>query len=100
MAHSKSTIIMNDTPCDISWCQGPAAAWKSMTTAGTIEVKQVVSTDKFRGYSIGVFSKRPSTDELATPPADWPVDTQVQMTSTNVTQPQSVANATMQAPHN
>jgi hypothetical protein len=68
----RSVIIMNDAPCNISWCAAPTEAWQSMTKIGAIRETNSVKIDSVHGYSVGIFAMRPSADtELAVAPVEW-----------------------------
>jgi predicted O-methyltransferase YrrM len=98
----ESMIIMSDTPCKISWCNGPTDAWNAMVNAGAVTPTEVVNINDHRGYSLGVFSKQPGKeDALATLPVDWPQSEQADLqadASTNVdTVQQNSADTVQQA---
>lgn len=55
MASEDHVLIVDDTPCDQEWCDGPTEAWNAFVEAGCLEKVASISMTPSMGYRVGTY---------------------------------------------
>jgi len=58
MVRANHVLVMDDTPCKATWCQGPNEAWKDMKRRGCITETRSVPMGRKRGFVIGKYTDK------------------------------------------
>jgi hypothetical protein len=56
LAASNGRVILDDTPCAVTWCMGPSLAWTSLIEQNRVVPVKSVSMGPYRGFVVGQFA--------------------------------------------
>jgi hypothetical protein len=55
LASSNGRVILDDTPCAVTWCMGPSLAWTSMLEQNRVVPVKSIPMGPYRGFVTGQF---------------------------------------------
>jgi hypothetical protein len=65
----RNVLVVDDTPCAVTWCVGPGEAWDTAVAHGSVVPLRRVPMDEYRGFSVGEFKKQGSVVNAVAKPA-------------------------------
>jgi len=65
MASPVNRVVVDDTPCAVSWCLGPSLAWKGGIDEKKVKEVKSVPMGTYRGFVVGEFLHPDAATEVA-----------------------------------
>merc|ERR1719482_1816232 len=65
MASPVNRVVVDDTPCAVTWCVGPSVAWQNGVTQQKVKPVRSQPMGTYRGFVVGEFLHPEAAPEVA-----------------------------------